>query len=332
MTRNFQSDNNQIPGYWNIHNNVQHSSLPLQVPPPGHSARVNPFTSQEMNQTISNPWHNHENRTNNLIFHNSLANTNDSSSKASAFSWNDNSVANSLSKNLSELNIRDDRPRPTKIRRRNALTILDQHFPNPNTIKNGTSPLLETPSSTFDAFEGASLLQSINEQSSEQNGSLSCSVEFQQPKRKVPSASNSSTGNNTMSSYHTKKRHQRRQRKLQEKIDEEKISHISLHEDLNNFKPKHDILPDKIFQKLKETQGERTMLRLDSTRNTCSALVLYRPPEALLFDINRRSAIGSIKSEEQNNCESIGSSLQKDFAFVTSTSLTESCIEVEMSE
>ena len=143
-------------------------------------------------------------------------------------------------------------------------------------------------------------------------------------------ASSSFTGN-TISSYHTKKRYQRRQRKLQDKIDEDKISHISLHEDLNNFKPKNDILPDKIFQKLKETQAERTMPRPDTTSNGCSALVLYRPPEALLFDINRRSSLGSTKSEEKRNCDSIGPSLTKEFSFETS-SVTESCIEVEMSE
>ena len=185
MTRNIQSDKNQIPDYWNIQNNVQNSSLPLQGQPPEQAANSNSFTSQVMNQAISNPWQNHKNQTNNSLFHNSLANTSENRSKISAFSWNDNSAANSLSKNLSELNLRDDRPRPTKIRRRNALTILDQHFPNPNSIKNGTSPLIETPGSTVDAFEGASLLQSINEQASNHNGCSSYSTEFLQPKRYV---------------------------------------------------------------------------------------------------------------------------------------------------
>ena len=80
----------------------------------------------------------------------------------SAFVWNDNAATNSLTDNLSELNIRDERPRPTKIRRRNALTILDQHFPNPNSVKKPTS-LIESSNTPVDAFQGASLLESIEE-------------------------------------------------------------------------------------------------------------------------------------------------------------------------
>ena len=99
------------------------------------------------------------------------------------FSWVDNSATNSLSENLSELNLQDDRPRPTKIRRRNALTIFDKHFPNPNTIKNGTTPLIKTSNSAMDAFESASLLQSLNDQRSSQNECESAAVDWQQPKR-----------------------------------------------------------------------------------------------------------------------------------------------------
>merc|ERR1719242_404515 len=130
-----------------------------------------------MTNTISNHWPNHENQSKFNVFATS-ANNKDNTNNTSTFSWIGSSAANSLSKNLSELNLRDDRPRPTKIRRRNALTILDQHFPNPNSIKNGTSPLIETPCSTVDAFEGASLLQSINEQASNHNGCSSYSTEF----------------------------------------------------------------------------------------------------------------------------------------------------------
>ena len=113
-----------------------------------------------------------------------------------------------------------------------------------------------------------------------------------------------------MSNYHMQRLHQRRYRKSQEKtngLKEDDISHISLHDDLNNFKPKgHDILPEKIFQELKHSQCERTMNKTDTISNTCSALVLYRPPEALLFDINRRSSLECIKAETQRKKEYVG--------------------------
>ena len=132
------------------------------------------------------------------------------------------------------------------------------------------------------------------------------------------------------------KLHQRRKRNLQEKLDglsQDQISHISLHEDLNNFKPKgHDILPNEIFQKLKQTQNERTMPMVDTANNTCSALVLYRPPEALLFDINRRRpSTECIKSENLRNEEYLTSNIPVEIDSKL-FGVTEPCTEVEMSE
>ena len=132
------------------------------------------------------------------------------------------------------------------------------------------------------------------------------------------------------------KLHQRRKRNLQETLDglsQDQISHISLHEDLNNFKPKgHDILPNEIFQKLKQTQNDGTMPLVEATNNTCSALVLYRPPEALLFDINRRRpSTECIRSDNTSNEGYLKTNIpveidSKPFG------ITEPCTEVEMSE
>ena len=182
MTRNFESDS-QSPVPWESSNNSQDPTHCLQKTPHKSQGNMNSSTPNGMNQTMSNPWERHGNKGNNTTFSNSVFN-NVTADFSSAFSRADNSVTNSLSKNLSELNIRDDRPRPTKIRRRNALTILDQHFPNPSTMTNGTSPIIEPPKSAFDAFQGASLLQSLNEESLEQSPGTT-SFEWQQPKRYV---------------------------------------------------------------------------------------------------------------------------------------------------
>ena len=132
------------------------------------------------------------------------------------------------------------------------------------------------------------------------------------------------------------KLHQRRKRNLQEKLDglsQDQISHISLHEDLNNFKPKgHDILPDKIFEELRQAHSERTLPSVENKNNTCSALVLYRPPEALLFDINRRKpSTESMKSGNLSKEEFLNSNIPLEIGSET-TNIAEPCIEVEMSE
>ena len=136
MTRNSQSEY-QIPGTSNSANNIQDSSLSFEKTYQKLPEKMHPSTANGINQPGSNPWENNGIKENNFTFSNSMfKNTGTPAMSSTAFSWVDNSVANSLSKNLSELNIRDDRPRPTKIRRRNALTIMDQHFPNPSRLHN----------------------------------------------------------------------------------------------------------------------------------------------------------------------------------------------------
>ena len=116
------------------------------------------------------------------MFNQSMGNATENNLSSNAFSLFDSSAATLLSQNLSELNIRDDRPRPTKIRRRNALTILDQHFPNPNSMKNGNSSIIDAPTKNVDAFQGASLMRSLSDESIEQSGSYSA-ADWQHPKR-----------------------------------------------------------------------------------------------------------------------------------------------------
>ena len=172
MTRNPKTGTFECPDSWNDSNDYTNGSSPFSIS--SSNCPKNNITPNGATHTISNSWQNPLNQSNFNNFASSFANKDNKN--MSAFVWNDNAATNSLTDNLSELNIRDDRPRPTKIRRRNALTILDQHFPNPNSVKKPTS-LIES-STPVDAFQGASLLESI-----EENEKL-CLLERQQhPKR-----------------------------------------------------------------------------------------------------------------------------------------------------
>ena len=177
MTRDPKTGTFQCPSSWENASANSNEPSPFAIASNNTTRNVNVIPSNAMAHTISNPWHNPVNQSNFNNFAYSFENK-DNKNNMSAFSWIDNAATNSLTENLSELNIRDDRPRPTKIRRRNALTILDQHFPNPNTVKKPTT-LLESPKTPVDAFEGASLLESI-----EENEKL-CLFERQNPKRYV---------------------------------------------------------------------------------------------------------------------------------------------------
>ena len=125
---------------------------------------------------------------------------------------------------------------------------------------------------------------------------------------------------------------QKHQKKHQEHLDKSRqveISYISLHEDLSNFKPKgHDILPDKIYQELKQNQGNPTFPKLNASNNTCNALVLYRSPESLLSGITRRSSLSGDKKDPKLNREEKNS---KNPPVEVDYSTSEPCIEVEMS-
>ena len=80
------------------------------------------------------------------------------------------------------------------------------------------------------------------------------------------------------------------------------ISKIQLHEDLNNFKPKgHDILPETIFQELKQNNIAENVdfsSHTETPNNVCNALVLYHPPESFLSDLNLKSSLAENVIEE----------------------------------
>ena len=158
MTRNPKTGAFECPDPWNNSNDYTNGLSPFSLS--SNNCPKNNVTPNGVTHTISNSWQNPLNQSNFNNFSSSFANKDNKN--MSAFVWNDNAATNSLTDNLSELNIRDERPRPTKIRRRNALTILDQHFPNPNSVKKPTS-LIESSNTPVDAFQGASLLESIEE-------------------------------------------------------------------------------------------------------------------------------------------------------------------------
>ena len=140
MTPNFQSETNQSSGSWNLQNDSRSGFSLNQATSREIGATPNPTSFQQIDHKVSNPSNNFANSTNNIMFNQSMGNATENNLSSNAFSLFDSSAATLLSQNLSELNIRDDRPRPTKIRRRNALTILDQHFPNPNSMKKVDDP------------------------------------------------------------------------------------------------------------------------------------------------------------------------------------------------
>ena len=162
MTRDPSTGTFQGSNSWEDSSDYLNSSSTLNMNASSSSRNVHVLPSNGMNHTISKPWHNPVNQSDNCFT--SFNSNKDNTRNCNAFSWIDNAATNSLTENLSELNIRDDRPRPTKIRRRNALTILDHHFPNPNTVKKPAS-LIEPQSqnTSVDAFEGASFLQSVEQ-------------------------------------------------------------------------------------------------------------------------------------------------------------------------
>ena len=180
MTPNFQSETNESSGSWNLQNDSRSGFSLNQTREIG--AIPNPTNFQQIDHKVSSLSNNLANSTNNIMFSQSMGNATENNLSSNAFSLFDSSAATLLSQNLSELNIRDDRPRPTKIRRRNALTILDQHFPNPNSMKNGNSSIIDAPTKDVDAFQGASLIQSLSDESIEQSGSYSA-ADWQHPKR-----------------------------------------------------------------------------------------------------------------------------------------------------
>jgi len=158
---------------------------------------------------------------------------------------------NGLASDLSDLAI-GDRPPPRKIRRRNALTVQDPHY-----------PLIVPPpnSPVHDPFEDSSRLQALDEIvhrdfSLSEEPSAMCSSE---PKRKL--ASNRQNPN------------------IGPRLpgEEREVRQILLHKDLEQFKPEKS-LPEFLLRKYVKAVKS-------SLNNPCSALVPYQPPEELLNEI-----------------------------------------------
>jgi len=158
---------------------------------------------------------------------------------------------NGLASDLSDLAI-GDRPPPRKIRRRNALTVQDPHY-----------PLIVPPpnSPVHDPFEDSSRFQALDEIvhrdfSLSEEPSAMCSSE---PKRKL--ASN------------------RQNLSIGPKLpgEEREVRQILLHKDLEQFKPEKS-LPEFLLRKYVKAVKS-------SLNNPCSALVPYQPPEELLNEI-----------------------------------------------
>jgi len=178
---------------------------------------------------------------------------------------------NGLASDLSDLAI-GDRPPPRKIRRRNALTVQDPHY-----------PLIVPPpnSPVHDPFEDSSRLQALDEIvhrdfSLSEEPSAMCSNE---PKRKLASKNPNRIGPRLPG-------------------EEREVRQILLHKDLDLIKPEKS-LPEFLLRKyVKAVKSSLT--------NPCSALVPYQPPEQLLNEI-----LNQKNHEKPKNAENRRSSVSE---------------------
>jgi len=160
---------------------------------------------------------------------------------------------NGLASDLSDLAI-GDRPPPRKIRRRNALTVQDPHYPL--IVPPPNSPEHDCP------FEDSSRLQALDE-IVHRDFSLSedpNNAGGSQPKRKLAS--------NRRAAPHIGTRLPGEEREVRQ---------ILLHKDLEQFQPEKS-LPDFLLRKYVKAVKS-------SLSNPCSALVPYQPPEKLISEI-----------------------------------------------
>lgn len=198
------------------------------------------------------------------------------------------SLANGLSQ-MALVASAAESPRPKKIRRRNAITVLDSSH----------LPLLHN--TLGDSFESASLLQSLEDGvASAAAGAVSSPDAMPAPlqfhrnptavappgaKRKVPKArlkSNSST---------SFKKHRQK---------ETDIHSIRLHQDLTTHAPKNEILPESILKCYRdqyqnslaemaasaaETVAASAAAAAVTPASPCNALVLYTPPEKTIHKV-----------------------------------------------
>ena len=152
---------------------------------------------------------------------------------------------NGLATDLSEMAI-GDRPPPRKIRRRNALTPTDPHYPL--VVPPPNSPV-------HDAFEDSSRMQALDEIVHRDFTVEDDCYVIGEPKRKI---AGKSKGPRIPG-------------------EDREVRQILLHRDLENFQVEQ-CLPETLVRKYVKAVKS-------SLHNPCSALVPYQPPEKLLSDI-----------------------------------------------
>eukprot|EP00093_Oithona_nana_P009641 09641.XXX_464381_465129_1 [CDS] Oithona nana genome sequencing. len=152
---------------------------------------------------------------------------------------------NGLASDLSEMAI-GDRPPPRKIRRRNALTVQDPHYPH--VVPPPNSPV-------HDPFEDSSRMQALDEIVRRDFTIEDDTRLIDEPRRKIAGKSKGP--------------------KLPG--EDREVRQILLHRDLENFQVEQ-CLPDTLVRKYVKAVKS-------SLHNPCSALVPYQPPEKLLTDI-----------------------------------------------
>lgn len=173
---------------------------------------------------------------------------------------------NGLASDLSEMAI-GDRPPPRKIRRRNALTVQDPHYPH--VVPPPNSPV-------HDPFEDSSRMQALDE-IVHRDFTIEDDSRFigEPTKRKVAGKSKGP--------------------KLPG--EDREVRQILLHRDLENFQVEQ-CLPETLVRKYVKAVKS-------SLHNPCSALVPYQPPEKLLSDIlksnkddSHSALIGDMETDE----------------------------------
>ena len=181
---------------------------------------------------------------------------------------------NGLASDLSEMAI-GDLPPPRKIRRRNALTVQDPHY-----------PLIVPPpnSPVHDAFEDSSRLQALDE-------IVHRDFSFDDPENLAPGAPGSCGSE-------PKRKLASGRRLIGPKLpgEEREVRQILLHKDLENFTMQQS-LPEFLLRKYAKAVKP-------SLNNPCSAIVPYQPPEKILSDILSKES----NQESQNNSNSKKSS------------------------
>lgn len=177
-----------------------------------------------------------------------------------------------LATDLSQLAL-TDQPPPRKVRRRNALTVQDLHYPPSASSENQF-----TQSTRMQCLDNVANAQFVMSKDDDMDSDFNW-----EHKRKVAG----------------------KKKKKKEALE---ISQISLHKDLESFKPK-TTLPESLVRKY-------ATAKLSSP---CSALVLYQPRVDLVSQI-----LGSINKDENNSSKTNNSS--------SKPSSSSSCDAMDMDE